>query len=358
MPASVRRRTFLRTCATLSAATCLPWPVTAGSPPAAAADTGRILTVSGPIDPSDLGFCLPHEHVLSRFGAPPAEQPDFDTAAVLETVVPYLVYLRELGVASVADCTGYSFGRDPQRLHQLAGASGLHLITNTGYYGAADDRYVPAIAFDLDAQAIADRWVAEFTKGIGNTGIRPGFVKTAVDAGPLSTMDAKLVRAAAITHRATGLSLAIHTGDNPDAALQQLDILAEEGVSPEAWAWTHAQNLADPAPLIAAAQRGAWISLDGVKTPYFQEGQLRGERTLERHLQHVLALRAASLLDHVLLSHDGSTYPPDPGARRPMDIIPNTFLPLLAAAGLSGEEITRLTVTNPARYFTVRQRLR
>ncbi|NJB87676.1 phosphotriesterase-related protein [Lewinella marina] len=349
----VPRRAFLQSLATLLAGSCLALPAAGRRPPAEV-----IMTVGGPISPDALGFCLPHEHVLSRFGAPPVEPAPYETAAAAREVVPYLKYLAELGVGAIADCTAYSFGRAPELLRELSRLSGLHLITNTGYYGAADDRYVPAEAYDLDAQGIADRWIAEFTDGIGETGIRPGFIKTAVDSGPLSPIDGRLVRAAAITHRATGLSMAIHTGDNAAAAEQQLQILAEEGVSPRAWAWTHAQNLTDPAPLLEAAGRGAWISLDGIKTPYFQAGRKQGDDTLDRHLQHLLALRAGGLLDRVLLSHDGSSFPPDLAARRPMDTLANTFLPLLRAAGFTEAEIHQLTVTNPAGFFTIRQRLR
>ena len=30
---------------------------------------GKIMTVSGPIAPDEMGFTLPHEHVMSTFGA-------------------------------------------------------------------------------------------------------------------------------------------------------------------------------------------------------------------------------------------------------------------------------------------------
>ena len=54
-------------------------------------------------------------------------------------------------------------------------------------------------------------------------------MKIGVDAGPLSEVDAKLVRAAARTHRATGLPIYSHTGDGV-AALAQLAVLEEERV--------------------------------------------------------------------------------------------------------------------------------
>ncbi|MCP9236090.1 phosphotriesterase [Lewinella sp. JB7] len=349
------RRTFLQTAGVLAGGLCLG--ARHVTPPGSPEYTGQVMTVTGPVAPEELGFCLPHEHLLSRFGTDPAEPSAYDAAAALDTVVPYLQYLRELGVGAVADCTAYSFGRAPELLRRISAASGVRVLTNTGWYAAADDRYVPAEAYSLAAADIARRWTGEFSDGIGDSGIRPGFIKIAVDAGPLSPIDAKLVRAAALTHRATGLTIKAHTGDNATAARQQLEILAEEGIAPGAWTWTHAQNMTDSRPLIEAANRGAWISLDGVKTRYFADGATHGNDTLDRHLAHLMELREAGLLHCVIVSHDGSTFPPAGTVRRPMDILSNTFLPLIRARGFSADEISTLTVTNPARYFTIRRRL-
>ncbi len=351
------RREVLRASLILGTATTLGIPTARTGNPLPEAYDGKIMTVNGPIEPGELGFCLPHEHILSRFGSEPTEPPAFDREAARAAAVPYLQYLRELGIGAVADCTAYSFGRDPELLGQLSRESGLHILTNTGFYGAADDRYVPERAFDLPAPSIAALWIDELADGIGQSGRRPGFVKTAVDSGSLSGIDAKLVRAAALVHKATGLTLAVHTGNNLEAAEMQLAILAEEGVSPRAWTWTHAQAVPEAGPLIAAAERGAWISLDGIKTPYYLAGKLQGSNTLDRHLHHLSALRRANLLDRVLLSHDGSTFPPDLDQRRPMDILSNTFIPLLRAGGYSEDEIFQLTVSNPAEYFTIARRL-
>ncbi|MGB3798872.1 MAG: hypothetical protein WA952_03595, partial [Lewinella sp.] len=302
------RRDALRTLAALGIVGCLPCRKAWSNPTVPNQDfAGTVMTVSGPIDPGELGFCLPHEHILSRFGEAPAEPAEFDERIVMEEVVPYLRYLGELGVSAIADCTAQTFGRNAALLAKLSAESELHLITNTGFYGAAEDRYVPETAYEQTAEEIAAQWIAEFEIGIGESGIRPGFVKTAVDNGPISEIDARLVRAAAITHRETGLTLAVHTGNNAPAAAQQLTILEGEGVHPSAWTWTHAQNVPDSQPLLEAAGAGAWISLDGIKLPYYQAGKLQGADTFDRHLQHLLALRKAGYLKQVVLSHDGST---------------------------------------------------
>ena len=52
--------------------------------------------------------------------------------------------------------------------------------------------------------------------------MRPGFIKTGVDPGPLSPIDRKLIEAAVICHGQTGLRIHCHTGDGRAA----MDILA------------------------------------------------------------------------------------------------------------------------------------
>ena len=64
----------------------------------------------------------------------------------------------------------------------------------------------------------------------------PGFMKIGVDSGPLSEIDKKLVRAAARSHLETGSSLAVHTGPGIPA-LEELTLLAEEGVHGGTWIW-------------------------------------------------------------------------------------------------------------------------
>ncbi len=78
----------------------------------------------------------------------------------------------------------------------------MNIITNTGYYGAAGDKYIPKHAYSESAEELASRWINEWKNGIGSTGIKPGFIKIGVDDGPLSDIDKKLVEAAALTHLA------------------------------------------------------------------------------------------------------------------------------------------------------------
>jgi phosphotriesterase-related protein len=282
-----------------------------------------------------------HEHVLVDFAGAAVVSPSrYDTDAVFARVLPFLQQARSLGASTLVECTPAYLGRDPRLLARLSEASGLHILTNTGYYGANQDRHLPPHAFTETPDQLAARWIREAERGIDDTGVRPAFMKIGVDAGPLSPVDARLVRAAGLTHLATGLPIAAHTGDGI-AALEELNLLDAAGVPLDAFIWVHAHGEADTSRHVAAAARGAWVEFDGLS-----------EKSVDRHVALVVAMRRAGHLDRVLVSHDAGWYrvgEPGGGAFRPFDTLFTRFVPALKAAGLSGAEVHQLLVDNPRR---------
>lgn len=310
----------------------------------------KIYTVTGTINANELGICLTHEHMMSNFGADRSYQPNYDVQALKAQVLPYLKRIKSLGVNSILDCTTAYFGRDVQLLKELSEASEIYLITNIGYYGAANDRYVPEHAYQETAEQLSRRWIKEFEQGIDQTDIRPGFIKIAADGGEVSDIDRKLMQAALKTSRATGLTIACHTGNNTAVPNLAQSLMKEESVEPSAWIWTHAHQMETSAELVAAAKRGMVISLDGLRI----NGQdvQADQATLNHHLQHLLALKEQNLLSQVLISHDGNSFPRG-GAIRPYEGIFTHFIPLLKKNGFTEENIDQLLVTNPQRVFAV-----
>jgi len=71
----------------------------------------QINTVQGPINVSELGLSLTHEHIMSNFGKEIAEASTYDSIKLFNQVIPYLKKLKSLGVNSVFDCTTEYFGR-------------------------------------------------------------------------------------------------------------------------------------------------------------------------------------------------------------------------------------------------------
>jgi phosphotriesterase-related protein len=309
----------------------------------------EVMTVLGPIEADELGATLPHEHIFLDFiGAAGVSKDRYDPDEIFEATLPYLEQVRDLGCNSMAECTPAYIGRDAALLKRLARESGLNLLTNTGYYGAGKNKYLPRHAMTENADELATRWLREWRDGIEETGARPGFIKIGVDSGKLSDVHRKLVRAAARTHLASGLTIAAHTG-NGEAALDELQTLREEGVAAGAFIWVHAQSeKKDPEIHARAADMGAWVEFDNVST-----------KDLARHVELVKAMKSRGLLNRVLVSHDAGWYEigkPNGGQFRPYDTLFKEFLPTLKEAGFSDDEVRQLLVVNPREAFTIQVR--
>ncbi|MGI9551136.1 MAG: hypothetical protein ACR2MT_08045, partial [Aurantibacter sp.] len=222
----------------------------------------QIMTVNGAIKSQEMGLVLIHEHIMVDWiGADSTGYHRWDQNEIVERALPYLKELKDYGVTTFLDCTPAYLGRDPYVLKKLSDSSGIHILTNTGYYGSGNNKFIPKNAMKASPNVIAAHWVEEYDRGIDGSGIRPGFIKISVEnQDNLSKMHENLVRAAALTHLETGLTIVSHTGtDGP--ALAQLKVLNDMGVSPSAFVWTHAQN-GTMNGYLQAADLGAWISLD------------------------------------------------------------------------------------------------
>jgi phosphotriesterase-related protein len=307
-----------------------------------------IMTVKGPVPSEEMGMTLIHEHILVDFiGADSTNEKRWDDIKVAETILPFLEQIKKLGCKTFIECTPAFLGRDPGLLKKLSSSSGLNILTNTGYYGAAKNKYIPAFVYNETADQIALRWINEWEYGIDSTGIKPGFIKIGVGSESLSELHKKIVAAAARTHLKTGLTIASHTGPSVPA-FEQIAVLKEEGVSPEAFIWVHAQAEKDLTIHIKAAEIGSWISLDGLD-----------DNNVEDYVKMIKNMKDNNLLGKVLLSHDAGWYQPgeiNGGKIRGYTALFERLIPRLTKEGFSKKEIHQLMVINPAEAFTVRVR--
>jgi predicted metal-dependent phosphotriesterase family hydrolase len=343
----VSRRTFLHRSVIGGAGLSLPlagqhygW--------ADSSDPARIMTVLGPIPPEELGVTLTHEHVLVDFIGADKISPDrYDPDDAFVQILPHLRDLKALGCRALVECTPAYLGRNPVLLKRLSEAIGLHFLTNTGYYGASDNKFLPAHAHRETDEQLATRWLREWQEGIEGTNVRPGFIKIGVGGERLSELHRKLVRAAARTHLGSGLVIASHTGP-AKLALEQLAILREEKVSGAAFIWVHAQAEQDIEAALGVARTGCWVSYDGFDT-----------HEVKRYIELLGRFRKEGRLGQVLISHDAGWYRPgEPkgGQFRSFDALFRTLIPALKQAGFSQDQIDQLLVRNPAEALAVRIR--
>ena len=303
------------------------------------------MTVNGPIPASQMGVTLTHEHILVDFiGADSISEMRWDKGKVIERVSPFLEQVKALGCQTFVDATPKYLGRDVLLLKFLSYSSGLNIITNTGLYGAGNNKYLPFYASAATADQLAYSWIKEWEDGIEESLAKPGFIKIGVSGDALSDLHRKLVIAAARTHLKTGLTIASHTGP-AILAFEQLDILKKEGVSPEAFIWVHAQSEKDITNHVKAAKMGAWIGLDGLN-----------ENNLEEYVVMIKNMGKNHLLNKVLLSHDAGWYHPgeeNGGEYRGYTTLFEKLIPLLTKENFSKRDIHKLLVSNPAKAFTI-----
>jgi phosphotriesterase-related protein len=340
---STSRRDLLRW--VLAAGAASAWPHEnrlARAQQASPAPAGAIQTVAGPIVAADLGVTLMHEHIVTDLRDPNERRDgDYNRDEAVRVALPYLETLRKAGCRTLVEITPIHIGRDPEALRALAGKSGLNIVCATGIYGAAKQRFIPDYAAHESAGQLADRYVREIQEGIGDTGVKPGIIKTGVNTlTPLPEIERKLVRAAALAHKQTGLTVASHTGPGAPA-LEQLEIFAAAAVDPKAFIWVHAQGEKDHAIHRRMATEGAWVEFDGVSP-----------RSIDWHVECVLAMAEAGLLHRTLVSQDAGWYRPgEPGGGnyRGYTLLLEAFIPRLRDSGFSSEQVDQLLVKNPAK---------
>ncbi|MFX0016147.1 MAG: phosphotriesterase [Promethearchaeota archaeon] len=304
----------------------------------------KIMTVTGEIQSNKMGFTLPHEHILVDFiGAEETGKHRYNPKEVIKVMFPYLMDIQKLGVTTFIDCTPMYLARDVSILKELANRTKLNILTNTGLYGR--EPYIPKQAYTQSIEKLAGQWIQEANEGIEGTGIKPGFIKTAVDGGKFTDIEKKLIEVAAVVSKKTNLTIATHTCFG-EKAIQILEVLEAYDVNPQKWIFVHA-NIEEKIELISqVAERGAWIELDGVG----QEGQN------DKIINILDILLDQEYQDQILLSQDAGCFfvgEPNGGEIRPFSPFITEFLPMLHDHGIQDNLIQKITVENPAIAFSI-----
>jgi len=299
---------------------------------------GKVRTVLGDISSDDFGLALIHEHIICDFiGADKVSRERYNPNEVFNVMLPYLKEIRQLGVTGFADCTPAYMGRDGQLLARLSEASRINILTNTGLY---KEPFVPEYAFECSVDQLAGMWASEIDSGIEGTSIRAGFIKIAVNPGPIIPLQEKIVRAAARCSLSTGATIACHTADGV-AAMHLLEILGEEGADSSKLIVVHCDAEEDLKYHLEIAHQGAWVEYDGL-----------AEQNAEKTLSLVKFILKNGFESQLLLSQDAGWYhvgEKGGGNIRAYSYLVRNFIPLMLESGFSRESIDKILIENPAR---------
>ena len=217
----------------------------------------QINSVLGPIDSSDLGFTLMHEHVMVAASGLSKSYPDLLGPNREERAIACLKKAKAAGINTLLDATTFDLGRDPELLRHVAFESGVNLINVTGWW-----LDVPRFMLGVGANQMADEFIRDINEGFRGTDIRAGMLKCAADfegvTPPLETM----ARAVARAHLQTGVPIMVHSYPTGHVAKRQIEIFREEGVDLTRVKIDHSNDTTDTDYLKWILDQGCFLGLD------------------------------------------------------------------------------------------------
>ncbi len=308
-----------------------------------------IRTVTGDIDPDDLGFTYSHEHLI---GAPPVGKRSDEDLVILDEEKG----LREaraaaaVGVRSLYEASAWDYSRNPAALRRISEQSGVQIIACGGFNKG---EWFDDLLADVPLEELVQRIVTDVRTGMDGTDVRAGAIKYGTAYNRITPTEEKVLRAAARAHRATGAVLHGHT-ETGTMALRQLDLLADEGVDLNRVGIVHLMRNPDPFLHKQIVRRGTYLCYDGfAKIKYFPEST---------RIAVLLEIIDAGHADRVLIGGDLArrtdltAYTGGPGLHYIAGEWLRRFRAELGERGYSDADLDELQrlffVENPKRYFS------
>ena len=318
----------------------------------------KIQTVTGTIDASELGRTLTHEHL--QIGWPGWEsdslRPGPKRNEIVAVALDRVREIQDHGVQTMIDPCPNDLGRDPELMAEVSVKTGLQIICATGLY-KEDQGGAPywkfRASFGAGPESIAEMFIRDLTTGIGDSGIRAGIIKVATGTPQISEYERMILTAAAMASKETGAPITTHT-DEGILGDEQQKILTENGVPAHRIIVGHSCGSADSDYHLRIARAGSYLGFDRFGITIFQPDEVR--------ISSLVKLIDAGAGDRIVVSHDSvwcwrGEPLPDPGPFAAMleTWTPGHFfariVPKLREAGVTDEQIERLVVENPRRFF-------
>ena len=223
----------------------------------------KVNSVLGPLDTSELGFTLTHEHVVTSSAGIRQTYPELygDYDRFLEQAAATLSEAREGGVRTIIDLTTLDLGRDIRMLADLSRRTGVQIIAATGIW-----RDIPRALWSRSPDEIAPLFVREIQEGIEGTGIKAGIIKVANDAEGVTREGEIILRAAARAAKQTGVQISTHSYAPHRVGEQQVAVFEDEGFDLNRVYIGHSNDSTDLEYLQGLLRKGVWLGLDRHQT--------------------------------------------------------------------------------------------
>ena len=310
-------------------------------------------TVRGPVEATELGPTLAHEHVfvmqpeaLQNYGHVWGSS-YWDEEVRVAAAVDKLGAVRAAGIRTMIDPTAPGLGRNIPRIQRINEEVDLNIVVATGVYAFLE---LPNFLHYRSAEAIAELFVREIREGIDDTGVKAAFLKCAVEEHGLVGDIPKILDAIAMAAQETGAPVMVHTNASASTGTIALEALTSRGVDPTRLVVAHAGDSNDLDYLRTIGDTGATLGCDRFNIPHFNPDADR--------IRTLLVLLEEGYGDRIHLSHDAACFmdfmvgDPNFAGERPDYLhISSKVLPALREHGVTDAQIDELTIDNPRRFL-------
>lgn len=266
-------------------------------------------TTEGDVPVDELGITYAHDHI---YCVPALWKEKGDADLLLDDADASrreLELFRAAGGRTIYDATAIDYGRDVGTVRRIAREAGVRVIATAGFNKAImwparmpgrDETYAQWIGASSRADLRA-HVVREVLEGMDGTDTCGGVVKFGTGYNSMSEPEIKTILAVLDAHKETGAPVHSHT-ELGTMALEQLEIVAREGVDPTRLTLAHLDRNPDPWLHRKVADTGAFMSFDGItRVKYYSED-----------------VRTRLILDLVRRGHEGQVLIGGDIARRSM----------------------------------------
>jgi len=313
-----------------------------------------ILTVLGPISADEVGFCQCHEHLMLSLGKSFEVDPClfFDD---IEKSTAEVMRFRQKGGNTVVEAQPVGCNRVAEALVEISEKTGVNIIASTGFHKNIfyrDGHWI----FEKSENELTDIFISELTEGmyIGcdtvfsqrKCSAKSGIIKTALDSCNFSGSYKKLFNAAAKAAGETGAPIWVHIEKGSDPELLA-DFFEKAGIEPGRLVFCHMDRTGhDISVQKSVLSRGIFLEFDTIgRFKYHSD---------EEEIDMFKKLLDSGYEDRLLFSLDTTgkrlkTYTPSGIG---LDYIIDTFIPKMRLAGISEEEIDKISKLNPIKALT------
>jgi phosphotriesterase-related protein len=305
----------------------------------------EVITVLGTIRPEEMGVTQTHEHLfLDAMDHYPGYEYVIDDEDLIAQEVQEFI---KLGGKTICDVTLDEIGRNPPALARLSQRVGLNVLMGCGWYREFG---YPKIVEELTSRELAAVLIREIEVGVGDTGIRAGFIgEIGTGRHFIKPAEERVFRASALAQAKTGVAITTHTTRWGSLAMEQIAMLEEFGADLSRVIIGHLGDRIGAHHLMPIAEKGVYLEVDNIGYLDYQPEYVRAD--------NVAALVKSGFGDRVLLSEDICTlkhlkYLGGKGYGYLLEV----FIPLLRERGITEEQIHRMLVINPAQVFSRKRR--